>query len=148
SEPTLEKPVYADTGNGLSEEEIIQIAYNSKTGLRFKLFMDGGWEQFYPSQSEADMAFANDLAFWTARDYQKMDNIFRKSSLYREKWDSPRGDSTYGAETLKKAIATCVNVFSPAPKEDDFQIYVLENDVKEIKPKFYSYDDTGNAQRF
>ncbi|BDP81784.1 hypothetical protein EfmAA290_24600 [Enterococcus faecium] len=25
--------------------------------------MDGGWEKIYDSQSEADLAFANDLAF-------------------------------------------------------------------------------------
>ena len=37
---------------------------------------EGDWSQFYSSQSEADMAFANDLAFWTARDPVKMDEIF------------------------------------------------------------------------
>lgn len=148
SEPTTERKQPTDSGNGLPEEDIIRIALNSKNGIRFKLFMNGGWEQFYNSQSEADMAFANDLAFWTGRDFQKMDSIFRKSSLYREKWDSKRGESTYGIETLNKAISQCTNVFSPGPKDDDFQIFILENDVKEVKNKFYSYDDTGNAERF
>ena len=45
----------------LSVAEIIKRAENSaKTGTRFTMFMKGGWEQFYPSHSEADMAFAND----------------------------------------------------------------------------------------
>src|SRR5690606_864080 len=87
-------------GSDLSEDEIIRIASQSKNGMRFKLFLDGGWEQFYDSQSEADMAFANDLAFWTARDFNKMDSIFRGSSLYREKWERKQNSSTYGAETL------------------------------------------------
>src|SRR5690625_4073354 len=135
-------------GTSLSESEIINIAENSKNGLRFKLFMNGGWEQFYDSQSEADMAFANDLAFWTACDFNMMDSIFRKSSLYREKWDSKRADSTYGYQTLMKAINDCSNVFTPQKNDDEFNLYVLEDSTKKIEKKFYSYDDTGNAARF
>lgn len=135
-------------GSYLSEDEIIRIASQSKNGTRFKFFLDGGWEQFYDSQSEADMAFANDLAFWTARDFRKMDSIFRGSSLYREKWERKQNSSTYGAETLNKAIADCSNVFSPRERDDDFNLYVLDENTEKISKKFYSYDDTGNAQRF
>lgn len=136
-----------DYGNDLPIEKIIEIASNSKNGLRFKLFMNGGWEQFYDSQSEADMAFANDLAFWTNRDFSKMDEIFRSSSLYREKWDRKTGDSTYGELTLNKAIRECVNVFNPQ-SENNHGLRVLEFETKEVKQKYYSYDDTGNAARF
>jgi putative DNA primase/helicase len=132
----------------IPEAELIQIACNSKNGMRFKLFMDGGWEQFYNSQSEADMAFANDLAFWTNRDITKMDSIFRNSSLYREKWDEKRSNSTYGNDTLNKAISDCTNVFSPREREEEFNLYLLDEDVEKIEKKFYSYDDTGNAKRF
>lgn len=148
NEPMRVSEVPESEGNGLSEEDIIRIASNSKNGIRFQLFMNGGWEQFYDSWSEADMAFANDLAFWTNRDYHKMDSIFRKSSLYREKWDSKRGDTTYGEMTLNKAIAECINVFNPQPSDDDFNLYVLEDSTKKIEKKYYSYDDTGNAARF
>src|SRR5699024_10053270 len=135
-------------GNHLSISDIIKIAGNSKNGIRFNLFMNGGWEQVYTSQSEADMAFANDLAFWTNRDYKKMDDIFRQSSLYRSKWDEKRGDSTYAEITLNKAIQSCVNVFNPEQNEG-FNLYVLdENSTKEVETKYYSYDDTGNAGRF
>lgn len=137
-----------DYGNSLSIERIIQIAGNSKNGVRFKLFMGGGWEQFYNSHSEADMAFANDLAFWTNRDYGKMDAIFRQSSLYRDKWDQKRGDQTYGDITLNKAIQECNEAFNPQTS-DDFNLYVLDDSsTKKITKKYYSYDDTGNAQRF
>lgn len=135
-------------GNDLSEQEIINAALNSKNGMRFKLFLEGGWEQFYSSQSEADMAFANDLAFWTNRNYNMMDDIFRDSSLYREKWDRKTGDSTYGEVTLSKAINECTNVFTPKRKSDDFNIYLMDEEIKQIERKAYSYDDTGNAQRF
>jgi len=129
-------------------DDIIRIATNSKNGMRFKMFLDGGWEQFYPSQSEADMAFANDLAFWSNRDFSKMDSIFRSSSLFREKWDRPQNNSTYGVETLNVAINDCMNAFVPKEKEEDFNLYLLEDSVETITKKYYSYDDTGNAQRF
>lgn len=146
---TENKPIENTTaGNNLPESEIIRIAENSKNGMRFKLFMDGGWEQFYSSQSEADMAFANDLAFWTAMDFSKMDSVFRASSLMRDKWDSKREKSTYGIDTLNKAIRECTNIFRPAEPEDDFNLYVLDQDAKQVERKFFSYDDTGNAERF
>ncbi len=148
-EPMKQHELDGDTGNGLSEDEIIRIACNSKNGMRFKLFLSGGWEQFYDSWSEADMSFANDLAFWTNRDLNMMDSIFRRSSLYRDKWDSKRGDMTYGYATISKAVSECTNVFNPQQSDDDFNLYVLDDSsTKKIKKKYYSYDDTGNAERF
>ena len=99
----------------LSVTEIIKRAEESpKSGKRFTLFMQGGWEQFYNSQSEADMAFANDLAFWCGRDIHKMDQIFRNSSLIRDKWDRQDGATTYGQRTLQKAINETPNVYNPS----------------------------------
>jgi len=135
-------------GSDLSVEEIIRIASNSKNGMRFEVLLNGDWSQFYTSQSEADMAFANDLAFWSNRDFNKMDSIFRSSSLYRDKYDRKQNNSTYGAETLNKAINDCMNVFTPRERDEEFNLYLLDDNVKKITKKYFSYDDTGNAQRF
>ncbi|MGN4127236.1 DUF927 domain-containing protein [Lysinibacillus sphaericus] len=102
----------------LSESEIIRIAEKSKNGDRFKALLYGGWEQIYDSQSEADMAFVNDLAFWTNCDYKVMDSIFRKSSLMRDKWDRKQNRTTYGDEQINKAIRECKNTFIPDQKID------------------------------
>lgn len=135
-------------GNDLSVEKIIDIAKKSKNSLRFTTLYEGDWTQFYDSQSEADMALANDLAFWTARDPQKMDDIFRKSNLYRDKWDEQRGDYTYGDMTINRAVESCQNEFIPESTDTDFQIFIMEEAVKPAKKdKRYSYDDTGNAER-
>lgn len=135
-------------GNDLSIEKIIDIAKKSKNSLRFITLYEGDWTQFYDSQSEADMALANDLAFWTARDPQKMDDIFRKSNLYRDKWDEQRGDYTYGDMTINRAVESCQNEFIPESTDTDFQIFIMEEAVKPAKKdKRYSYDDTGNAER-
>ncbi|KFE40764.1 phage/plasmid primase, P4 family [Staphylococcus agnetis] len=150
--PDTEKKVINTSkgfGNDLSAEQIIDIAKKSKNGLRFTTLFEGDWSQFYSSQSEADLAFCNDLAFWTARDPHKMDEIFRKSVLYRDKWDNTHGNDTYGNQTISKAIDGCQNEFIPEVSPDnDFQIYVMDQDVKPAKKnKRYSYDDTGNAER-
>jgi len=111
--------------NNLSEFEIIKQAINSKSGDNFKALMYGGWEKLYGSQSEADLALANYLAFWTGRDFGKMDAIFRQSVLYRDKWDEKHGKTTYGVATLNKAINDTNNVFTN-PEHRTVKHYNLE----------------------
>lgn len=137
-------------GNDLSVNEIVQTALSSSTGHRFKLFMDGGWEKVYSSQSEADLAFANDLAFWTAGDFQKMDEIFRMSAMMREKYDQKRGKTTYGIGILNKAISENTNHYTGKKKADDYFLSIpgITTEDRESPKRFYSYDDTGNAERY
>ncbi|MDN6409273.1 MAG: DNA primase, partial [Tetragenococcus halophilus] len=142
------KPDWID-GNEFTTDEVIQTALNSKSGHRFKLFMDGGWEKIYSSQSEADLAFANDLAFWTAGDFEKMDEIFRSSALMRDKYDEKRGKTTYGIGLLNKAITESKKHYTGKKKTDDYFLSIPGITKDENKPKkFYSYDDTGNTERF
>ncbi|GEO59340.1 phage/plasmid primase, P4 family [Companilactobacillus bobalius] len=133
--------------NNLSEFEIIKKAIDSKSGQNFKALMYGGWEPLYGSQSEADLALANYLAFWTGRDFGKMDAIFRQSVLYREKWDEKHGKTTYGVATLNKAINDTNNVFTN-PEHRTVKHYNLEfmkEPDKELPRR--SWDDTGEADR-
>lgn len=104
----------------LSVPKIITKMLESSKGQRDRLFMQGGWEKFYTSQSEADLAFANDLAFWTGRDPEKMDTIFRNSALMRDKWDEKHGAATYGEMTINKAIADTSNTYQPPSDTEPF----------------------------
>jgi len=136
-------------GNDLTVEEIIQTALSSRNGNRFKLFMDGGWEKLYTSQSEADLAFANDLSFWTAGDFEKMDEIFRMSAMMRDKYDRKTGKTTYGIGILNKAISESSNHYSGKKVEDNYSLVIPGITTDESKPKkYYSFDDTGNTERF
>lgn len=139
-----EKPI-----NNLSISEIVQHMYASAKGPREKDFMEGGWEKYYPSQSEADLAFANDLAFWTGKNFQKMDEIFRHSSLMRTKWDEKHGATTYGAATLNKAINDTVNTFATEEAQVNANRFAFNKPLKqEKKTPPRSWDDMGMAQRF
>jgi len=104
---------YASPTISLDDEALVQKATAASNGGKFRaLFYQGS--AGYPSASEADMALCLMLAFWTGRDPERMDRLFRKSALYREKWDTVRnGQSTYGQETLRKAAALCRVVYNP-----------------------------------
>lgn len=145
--PNLDHGVTHD----LNESEIVARILNSKQADLFRKFMNDGWQEIYASQSEADMAFANLLAFWCARDFTKMDSLFRQSSLMRGKWDERRGKTTYGEGTLYKAINEIQSVYTPTTKKEPLK-YDINFGTGEIKKEKTlpnrSWDDTGNADRF
>ncbi len=97
---------------GLIDSELLERANRARNGRDFRALWDGSWEGRFPSQSEADLAFASMLAFWTGCDADRMDSLFRASGLWREKWDSRRGDRTYGQRTIETAIAGCREIYS------------------------------------
>lgn len=129
----------------LSEAEVIRLAENSKQGEAFRRLYSGQWNTLYSSQSEADMAFCNMLAFWCRCDEQFMDKIYRSSNLMRDKWDRMQSGSTYGKITLQKAIKSCNKTYEPEP---EYAITIGSNPVPKPKKKMYTFDDTGNAERF
>lgn len=134
----------------LSESEIIASILRSRSRDKFLSFMNGGWEKdtSYSSQSEADLAFANMLAFWCGRDISKMDSLFRQSSLMREKWDKKRGGATYGEATLNRAIHDTMEIYTPKREPLKYDLAFLENKKKTNEHPPRSWDDTGNANRF
>lgn len=140
------------TIHNLSEMDILNEIYKSKQARLFDDLMKGHWDRHYTSQSEADIAMANILAFWCAKDYSQMDSIFRQSGLYRDKWDEKRKNSTYGEQTLFKAINETSNTYTPKQEKEPLK-YALDHIFEDSKdkPKEYpprSWDDTGNADRF
>ena len=117
SNPTA-TPVSPPTVSQMSEDEIIDKACNAKNGYLFKSLMDGTWVGDYKSQSEADLAICNILAFWTGKDERMIDSIVRRSSIYRDKWDERRGQCTYGEWTIGRAIRDTTEVYTPGrPKQ-------------------------------
>jgi hypothetical protein len=63
--------------------------------------------------SSADAALMAHLAFWTGRDMPRMDRLFRRSALMREKYEQ-RAD--YRRDTVQNAARLCRNVYDrPAP---------------------------------
>lgn len=103
--------------------------------------------------SKDDLSLLNRLAFYSCRDAQVMDYIYRTSDRYREKWDERRGESTWGADQITKAIRECRIVWDPsyssgerlAPQlgdaEQDALAWLTEQDA--ANNSRYSLDDMG-----
>ena len=97
----------------LNDAEIVEKASQAEgNGDKFKRLWEGNTAG-YPSQSEADLALCNYLAFWTGGDEQQMDRLFRDSGLFREKWDEQRGSETYGERTISEALRGRTEYYDP-----------------------------------
>ena len=98
----------------LDDAILVDKMLNSAARERVASLWAGEWEQSYDSQSEADIALCNYLAFWTGKDAEQMDRLFRRSGLMRDKWDRAQSGSTYGAITVQRAITDCTSVWTPS----------------------------------
>ncbi len=98
--------------NSSSDDAVLQRMFQSASGAKIEKLWQGEIE-VYKSPSEADLALCNHLAFWCRKDEEQMDRLFRQSGLYRNKWNEPRGNDTYGANTIKKAILNTHAVWTP-----------------------------------
>ncbi|MBR6571480.1 MAG: DNA primase, partial [Clostridia bacterium] len=99
----------------LTDEQVLEKARAAQNGDEFSSLWDGAWEGRFGSQSEADLSLCCSLAFWTGKNKEQMDRLFRQSKLFREKWDKVHhaDGATYGEETLDQAISRTENVYTP-----------------------------------
>jgi len=147
--------------DNMSDDQLLQKARSAKNGKEFAGLFDYGDLTKYNSHSEADQALCNYLAFWTGRDPQRMDALFRRSALMRDKWDKRHGAQTYGAMTIDKAISDCRDVYEgyggnntdiqiaekkldKVSKKEGRSIATLEPDTN----KRYGWHDIGNGYLF
>ena len=83
--------------------DIICDLRKQKNNQKFIDLFDNGDFSAYGSQSEADCALCALIAFRVGPDPEAIDEIFRQSALYREKWE--RDD--YRTMTIEKGIEAC-----------------------------------------
>lgn len=69
-----------DAKETCSDEEVISRAITAVNGEKFAKLNSGQWQDLYPSQSEADLAYVNIIAFYTQNRNQII-RIFRTSPL-------------------------------------------------------------------
>lgn len=95
----------------LTDDEVIGRARRAGNGDKFvALFDDGRKLTDYQSESEADLALAAILAFWTRGNPKRVETLFGRSALAkRKKWQ--RKD--YRERTIQKALAGLVEFYQP-----------------------------------
>lgn len=80
-----------------SDDEVIEKAYNAKNGDVFYKLFKGEWQDNYTSQSDADQALFNILAFYT-QNHEQIARIFQRSGLGQRQ-------KAYRADYLERSIA-------------------------------------------
>jgi len=113
--PVNQKAVSTDAGEGTAIEyapgttfktdkyTIFKRGRSVEGASEFKI-TDGVGTLIYPSHSEGDLGFATVLALFHDGDEQKMEDDFRDSPMWREKWErtGKRYDFPKALETAKK----------------------------------------------
>ena len=99
-------------------DNILTLINKSQGAEKFRYLYSGQWQSDYPSQSEADLALCSKLAFWTGKDVELMDLLFRQSGLMRPKWDEKHFSDgrTYGQVVIEKAVSSCGDVYTKTPE--------------------------------
>ena len=119
------------------DDDLPERAFKSKNGDRIRRLWEGDTSG-YPSDSEADLALCSHLAFWTQKNPEHIDELFRRSGLMRDKWDRPQSGTTYGAITIQAAINGCKNVapdYRPEEKKDEFSpLTDFKETISELPP--------------
>jgi putative DNA primase/helicase len=139
-----EKPAVIYGGvTALDDQKLIEKALAASNGDKFQRLYNGDTSG-YESQSEADLAFCNSLAFYSNRDQAQMDRIFRSSRLMREKWDKVHNGAgdTYGQMTIQKAIDKCINTYQMNPQRFSSDNYPQE---EKVVPSSFSSEEVIKA---
>jgi putative DNA primase/helicase len=138
--PKPTEPTYITKYN-LTTDQVIEKARNAKNSAKFLALLNGDISG-YKSASEADLAFASLLSFWT-QDKKQILNIISETPLWDKKWERP----DYQNRTIDKALEGKTEVYSATiPKNRIVQPNgATEKDTE--KQVFFNCTDYGNAER-
>lgn len=101
------------------DDALVARAGAARNGEKFRGLWAGDTSMNSGDESAADLALCSILAFWAGPDADRIDRLFRRSGLYRDKWDARRGARTYGQMTVERAVEGCREFHNAAPCPDD-----------------------------
>jgi putative DNA primase/helicase len=110
----------------IPDDDLVARAAAAANGAKFVKLWGGEVTDYHGDHSAADAALASILTYWTRADVERIDRLFRRSKLFRAKWDGKRGAWTYGQRTISFAIRGATSFYDPAL---DLQIRVGHNDI-------------------
>lgn len=100
---------------GKPATELLNAAFTSRKGERVKRLYEGDTSDYGGDDSSADLGLCGHLAFWSGGDPAMIDEMFRGSKLYREKWDNKHSSDgrTYGQMTIDRSLQGKTEFYSP-----------------------------------
>jgi hypothetical protein len=113
--------------SAMSDDELIERARKAKDGGKFARLWDGDTSG-YTSPSEADLALCAKLAFWTNRDAARIDVLFRRSGLMRDKWER----IAYRDATIARAIEQTSETWKPPQQTFVFAASTVDATIENL----------------
>lgn len=110
--PATPPPVVAPASPSIDDATLLRLAHDAKNGEKFARLWRGDTSEYGNDDSAADLALCSQLAFWTGPDPTRIDRLFRRSGLLREKWER-RAD--YRTSTIEKALERQEFYMPPTP---------------------------------
>ena len=124
----------AMTAAQLTDDEIIAMLRRKQ---RYAELYDGKIDDLSGDGSDVsagDAALCCLLAFYTRKNAEQIDRLFRESGRMRAKWDERHAADgrTYGELTIDKAIAYCSTVYTGAA----YAFEIEPEDIEDIKKEY------------
>lgn len=128
--------------SNLDDGDVINIMLKSKQKDKISNLLQGNYEPYFDSPSEAVQSLLHYLAFYTSKDKEQMERIFLNYNNLTDKWGSKRGNTTWGQLELDKAINNQSEVYVKPGKENPSKL------IKKGSWWFYPNDDTNRKPKF
>lgn len=132
----------SDTNIIADDNKLLEQIFNSKVGAEFKSLFNGDISTS-KTQSEADFKLCYFLAYFTGKDKDRIDRLFRQSGLYRVKWE--RAD--YRESTIDTAIKFAGNMSSKAEQSVYGEQHFTADERKEYGKRFTAEERKEYARR-
>ncbi|MCU0760820.1 MAG: AAA family ATPase, partial [Steroidobacteraceae bacterium] len=114
-----------------TDEQILERARAARNADKFETYWN--CKESGDSPSEGDLALASLLAFYCGPDPDRIEQLMRRSSRVRDKWDTRRGKVTLLRYTVDKALKGKTEFFdwaaktpTPAPKAFDVDQHTVD----------------------
>lgn len=120
-EPVKTFTIHPNRTNDLSDDEVLDIMMKSKNKDKISDLLKGNYEKYFESPSEGVQSLLHYLAFYTSKDKGQMERLFLDYNNLTDKWDSKRGNTTWGELELDKAISNQSEVFKNSNYDFNFE---------------------------
>ena len=129
-----------------TDNDVLERCRTAKNGAKFERLWSGDTSG-YNSASEADLALCSILAYQASGNFGTVDRLFKRSGLYRSKWDERHGRFTYGERTIQKAVSE--TLLSPRVRRGARPAGGEERapDPADLVCKTFNCTDLGNSER-
>ena len=102
-------------------DEIIEIASRAKNSDKFLKLWSGSLTEHDDDHSRADQALCNMLCFYCGPNEELIDEVFKESGLYRDKWD--RED--YKHRTIQNSIDNTSEYYKWSNSDEEAQVNAI-----------------------